>query len=122
MGCHTDTYILIGCRVADDWGSLPTDGQGDQDEYDDWHDRHGDLVIYEPKPGDIVHFDNIDGHNAYIGRVVKMDKGKWSSGTEFFEEFDVERLTREIAEVSAILLERFGITDPIKLHIVSNVT
>lgn len=122
MGVSTDTYILIGTRVADDWGLLPTDGQGAQDKYDDWAERHGDLVIYEPKRGDLVHFSNIDGHQCYIGRVVKMDKGKWSDGTEFFEAFDVDRLTREIAEVSAILLDRFGITDPVKLHIVSNVT
>lgn len=118
MGCHTDTYILIGTPVAKDWGALPTD----EPDSDDWYDRHKDLVIYEPKRGDLVHFANIDGKCPYVGRVVNMDKGKWSHGTEFFEAFDVERLTREIAEVAAILLERFGMTDPVKLHIVSNVT
>lgn len=118
MGVHTDTYILIGTPLADDWGALPTDEPGS----DDWYDRHQDLVIYEPKPGDLVTFSNIDNKRRYIGRVIAMDKGRWSRGTEFFEAFDVERLAREIAEVSAILLERFGITDPIKLHIVSNVT
>jgi hypothetical protein len=122
MGCSVDTYILIGAKVSDDWGSLPTDGTGDQDEYDDWCDRYGYLVIYEPEPGDLVFFDNVDGHKAYIGRVIKMDKGKWSNGTDFCEEFDVDRLSKEIAEVSSILFERFGMTDPVKLHIVSNVT
>jgi hypothetical protein len=121
MGVSTDTYILIGCKVDDDWGSLPTDGQGDQDAYDDWHDRHGELVIYQPKPGDLVYFDNIDGKNPYIGRVVKMDKGKWSDGTEFFETFDVARLTREIEEVTVLLKEKLGLELPVALHIVSNV-
>jgi hypothetical protein len=121
MGTNVDTYVLIGTDVGPQWGKLPTDGQNGQHAYDDWSDRYGDLVIYEPKPGDLVTFTDMDSaHYRYIGRVIACDKGKWSDGSTFFEAFDVERLTQEIAEVSSILLERFQITSPVKLHIISN--
>lgn len=121
MSVNCNTYVLIGTPLPEDWGSLPTDGQGDQDEYDDWHDRWGHLVIYQPKPGDIVYFDNIDGHNPYIGRVLAYTSTKWDT-PEFNETFDVARLTREIEEVAAILQEKYGITSEVKLHFYTNVT
>jgi hypothetical protein len=120
MGTNVRTYILIGTAVGPDWGKLPTDGQGDQDAYDDWNDRHGDLEIYEPKRDDIVYFNDMDGaHYGYLGRVVDHFNDKWDRA-EFNETFDVERLTREIAEVAAILLEKYGVTSKVALHIISN--
>lgn len=120
MGTNVRTYILIGTEVGPGWGRLPTDGQGGQDAYDDWHDRHGDLVVYEPKRGDMVYFTDMDAaRNGYIGRVIDAHFDKWDRPT-FNETIDVERLTREIAEVTSILLEKYGIISKVALHVVSN--
>ena len=122
MGVNVNTYILIGTDVGVGWGSLPTDGQGDQDEYDDWHDRYGELIIYRPKKGDIVCFDDMDGaHYMFIGKVIDVHHDRKGSA-EFHETFSVERLSNEINEVSALLLERYGITSEVNLHIISNYT
>lgn len=122
MGTTTNTYILIGVALPERWGYLPSDGQGEQHEYDDWCDRYGDLVVYRPEPGQYVHFTNIDGEHPHLGKVIDVHHLRETNYTTFNEVFDVERLSKEIDEVARYLQDTFGITDPVKLHIISNHT
>jgi hypothetical protein len=119
MGTNADTYVLIGCDVGPDWGKLPTDGQGEQDAYDDWHDRHGHLEIYRPKPGDLVSFTDMDSNRyRYIGRVLGAHFSKWDI-PEFDITLDERSLSDHIGEVTMILYDTYGIVIPVKLHIIT---
>jgi hypothetical protein len=123
MGHSINTFIIVGVRLDPDWGKLPTDGEGDQDAYDDWVDRWGEPNSYDPKPGEWTMFSDLDGNRyLYIGRVVDFNQGRWTNGTDFDETFDVERLSKEIDEVVPVLVEKYGITERPKLHIITNVS
>jgi hypothetical protein len=62
----------------------------------------------------------MDGkHYCYIGRVIASHFSKWDA-PEFNEAFDVTRLSDEIGEVTAILYDTYGITKPVRLHIITN--
>ncbi len=115
MGTQPDTYILIGVDVGANW-----DNADDDDDWDAFHDRHKDIIIFKPEPGDYVTFGHEFSRYRYLGKVIDFNHGKWDYPS-FNETFTIERLQKEIDEVAIVLKERWNIDAKPALHIISNI-
>lgn len=117
MSTNTEHYVIVGVDVGYHWDKRPDDDE------DAWFDRHDDdrFGYYaKKKPGEYgILKDSMSTRYCIVGKLVARCNEEETLGAMAFGEQEIAAL---IADASPVLVAKFGITEPAKLHIITHVT